>query len=287
MRVVPTTQNGILTRAIASTDCRGAGTYHPISAINPFVVLENAPVITSPNVPPFGLHPHSGIMVVTICLSGQVEYVHIDGNGNKVVEVQGPGPFLSAVNAGRGAVHDEHTYTADPCKLIQCAWMSGEDNTSAELTYVPKPTVLCQDDQTKIMLCVGSFRGSDSGIRPPNPTTLLHITLPSGGKFQTEYEGNAFVYNMEGAGAVLVNQEKVPPSHIADMEENKGYLDISNDSPDTATLLVGYGAPITPEWTKLLMFNGFIYAASVEDAEKKEEEFRERGIHGFGRGSTG
>jgi redox-sensitive bicupin YhaK (pirin superfamily) len=290
MRIVPTTWAApFLARVIGSTDYKGSGTNHQISDINPFVLLDEAAIITNRNVPKFGLHPHSGVMVLTICLSGSVENVYIDRNGKEVKSVHGPGPFLLAVNSGRGVVHDEHTFSEDPCKLLQLAWMTGDDESDAEICHVAEPLILNEGDGTDIMLCAGTFRQKESGIVcSQNPSiTVIFVTLPPGGAFQTDEfcGGNAFVYNMNyenQRGPLSVNNAQVPASHVVDMEQHSGQLKITNEGTNVVSVLIGHREPINPKWNKLLMFNGFIFAKSEEDAEKKQDEFRQVGITGFG-----
>lgn len=359
MRIIPSTINGpILVRAIGSTDFRGAGTPHPIADANPFVFLEHlSSPIQKPNVPPFGLHPHSGVTILTIGLSGVIENVVVDprssdkagnetqnqnghGKEKRSIHGTGHGPFLVATNAGRGVVHDEHTYTSNPCDLVQCAFVTGDNTSEAHISYVEEPTILHQkrgDESSTssvspscdIMICAGSFRGKDSGLeigpkiqtggdRSTNVPTLLHITIPPGGCFEMNDEdmvglqgGNTFVYNMtkrrqtntdndtdlddtnannnacEGEGSLVVNNEiQIKPWNLLSItsEDDLQHLKIENrDATEHTSAFVGYGKPIVPSWTKLLMFNGFIFAPSEADAERKEEEYKQLGMSGFGK----
>jgi len=339
MRIVPSTINGILVRAIGSTDFRGAGTNHPIADVNPFVFLEHlSSPIQSPNTPNFGLHPHSGVTILTIELSGVIENITIDpndksGHGNgkekRSIHGTGKGPFLLATNAGRGVVHDEHTYTADTSSQFQCAFLTGDNTSKAYSSYVAEPTILHQNrgedgdssaPSSDIMICAGTFRGKDSGLKigpigddASRVPTLLYITIPPGGCFQMNDQdmvdiqgGNAFIYNTKkrrennsdhsninsdtidgGEGSLVVNDEiPIKPWSLLSItsEDDVQQLTIENrGTTEHVSAFVGYGKPIVPSWTKMLMFNGFIFAPSKEDAEKKEDEYKQLGMRGFGK----
>ena len=291
MRIVPATRhNPALSRVIGTLDFRGSGTNHPLHDVNPFMLFDEGSLMTKAGIPPFGLHPHSGAFIVTICLSGNVEYITIK-NGKKDVKVLGPGPFLAAVDTGFGLVHDEHTHTADPCKLFQLIWMTADNKSDAAMMHVEKPLFIHEENGTNIMLCAGSFRGKDSGItcRQVPSVTVLYITIPPGSTFETDEfcEGNTFIYNTvenDEKASLYVNEEKVPVANIAviSMEENANQLKLTNKGDSEIGALVGYGKPINPIWTKLLMGNGFIFAKSEEEALKKEEYFKKVGIYKFG-----
>ena len=100
----------MLRRAIGTTDIDGKGTKHPVERqADPFVILDEA--VLPPNTkPPFGAHPHAGLVAVTIPfnpsfagllwdniseLNGEKEYGPLWSNG------------LFQIKAGRGVVHDE------------------------------------------------------------------------------------------------------------------------------------------------------------------------------------
>lgn len=323
MRIIPRTLNGsVLVRAIGSKDYRGKGTLHPIADVNPFCFLEHlVKPIENKGVPGFGLHPHSGVSVLTIALSGTIENVVIGKDGKEKKEIHGgSGPFLVATNAGRGIVHDEHTYTAEPCDLVQCALLTGDNTSESYISYVEKPTILRQSDESEIMICSGTFRGEDSrlkigkkgagGSESGSVPVLLYVTLPPGGVFELNEQDmkgcNAFVYNMKRLadgesgsdeyGSLVVNNDKqLKPWHLAVTQQDDNEQDNSDvrqlkienrGSTEHTSAFVGFGKPITPAWTKLLMFDGFVFAPSKEDAEKKEQEFEQVGASGFGHSST-
>lgn len=291
MRIVPAARrHPALIRVIGTLDFRGSGTKHALHDVNPFMLFDEATVMTKARIPSFGLHPHSAAFIVTICLSGEVEYVTIK-NGKKEVKVLGPGPFLAAVDTGFGLVHDEHTYTADPCKLFQLIWMTADDKSDGSMMHVDKPLFIHEDNGTNIMLCTGTFRGKESGImcKQVPSVTVLYITIPPGSDFETDEfcKGNTFVYNTSDNDekvSLFVNEEKVPVANIAviSMGENTNQLKLTNRGESDIGVLVGYGEPINPIWTKLLMGNGFIFAKSEEEALKKEDHFKKVGIYKFG-----
>lgn len=301
MRITPTTKiNQLLSRVIGTVDYKGQGTLHPIDehVCNPFCLFDEAATITRKDTPPFGVHPHAGAMILTICLSGSLKNItYVKGKEQKTIHGKNDdSPFLVALNAGRGAVHDEHTASDNPTKLLQIVWMTGDDQSKAEMFSDEEPTIITQEnDETKIMLCVGSFRGHDAVIqcKQDASVTVLLVTIPPGGKFETDEfanrdgGGNAFIYNVnyeEYNETIEVNDEEVHISHLVDMEFNVGTINIVNKEKNdkAATVLIGFGKPLEKVWTKLLMHNGFIFAQSQEDAEDKLEEFERDGVSKFG-----
>jgi len=300
MKIIPATINGPLSRVIGSLDVHGNGTNHPLPHVNPFVLLDEACTITKPNIPAFGLHPHSGAMILTICLSGYVENVSFDCESSKIKSIHGPGPFVLAVNAGRGVVHDEHTYDGGDdevgcsTKLIQLAWMTGDDALAAEMFYDDHPVVLEQEDGVQVMLCAGNYCQKSSVIscREVPSVTVLIVSLPPGGKFETDEfvnrMGDGFIYNLgyEGRkGPVWVNGEEVLESQVAvELELNSRNVEIENRGSDCeATTLLGFAKPLDEVWTKLLMYNGFIFSKSQESALEKKLEFEKVGAANFGK----
>lgn len=285
MRIVPITTSVFLKRVIGSTDFKGQGTIHPLVDCNPFVFLEDVPVINSPHVPKFGMHPHSGVMILTVCLTGYMENVMIDRNGEKQTSVHGPGPFLLAVDSGRGLVHDEHTAKEAPTKILQLAWTTGDDSSEAQFFNDEDPLILREDNGAEVMLCAGKFGKRKARITQNCPTVLC-VTLPAGISFETDEltSGNGFLYSIEHqCGPLSVNGLHVPHGHAVDFEHHSGPLKVKNESDNVVSVLIGYGEPLQSKWTKLLMHDGFIFAKTEEDAEKKREEFRLLGANRFGR----
>lgn len=198
-------------------------------------------------------------------------------------------------NIFRGIVHDEHTFGDKPTKLFQLAWMTADASADAELFHQNDPVILSQDDGVKVMLCAGNFRDHASGItckERPDLTVLL-ITLSPGGKFETDeftnQEGNVFIYNTKyenRKGPVWINgeQEVLESQVVVDMPLDSKTIKIENRGTENdATLLLGFGKPFDKVWTKLLMHNGFIFAETEEDAEKKNLEFETVGAAKFGK----
>lgn len=100
----------MLRRVIGTTDIDGKGTKHPVERqADPFVLLDEG--VLPPNTkPPFGAHPHAGLVATTIPLNPSFAGLLWDNiselNGEKEY-----GPLWSnglfQIKAGRGVVHDE------------------------------------------------------------------------------------------------------------------------------------------------------------------------------------
>lgn len=62
--------HGSLSRLIGGLDFKGQGTNHPLISVDPFILCDSAVEIVGPGKPPFGYHPHHGLIAMTYVLSG-------------------------------------------------------------------------------------------------------------------------------------------------------------------------------------------------------------------------
>ena len=70
VRCVNPTKAGPLTRLVGSLDVKGQGTKHELEGLDPVVLCDYSGVIAGAGKPPFGLHPHYGMIAVTAVLEG-------------------------------------------------------------------------------------------------------------------------------------------------------------------------------------------------------------------------
>lgn len=96
-----------LFRVIGSVDARGDGLKHDLFDVNPFVLFDQTGVLEEAHVPPFGLHPHHGLQVISFVWKGAVRSLV---PGTTPIVAKGPGAMC--VNAGRGMAHEEYTGNA-------------------------------------------------------------------------------------------------------------------------------------------------------------------------------
>ena len=94
---------GALKRLIGTVDIKGKGTPHELGGLDPVVLCDIAS-ISGFGQPPFGLHPHYGLIAVTAvvegCFSDGDNLNPPDGHLNSA-----GGIYM--VSAGRGACHQE------------------------------------------------------------------------------------------------------------------------------------------------------------------------------------
>jgi redox-sensitive bicupin YhaK (pirin superfamily) len=90
-------------RALGSVDIDGRGVQHELSSFGPFVFVEDA-LLPRGNMPPFGKHPHAGLLSITLLLRG--DYVKPwDNIRGHSATLRPRGMYV--VNSGSGIVHSE------------------------------------------------------------------------------------------------------------------------------------------------------------------------------------
>ena len=107
VRFVNSTPAGPIKRLVGSVDVKGQGTKHELEGLDPVVLCDTAS-ISGAGKPPFGLHPHYGLIAVTTvvegCFSDGDNLNPPDGHLNKA-----GGIYM--VSAGKGVMHKETTAT--------------------------------------------------------------------------------------------------------------------------------------------------------------------------------
>merc|ERR1719414_335688 len=69
VRVVKPTKAGALFRLVGTVDVKGKGTVHELAGLDPVVLCDSA-ALTGQGKPPFGAHPHYGLIAVTAVMEG-------------------------------------------------------------------------------------------------------------------------------------------------------------------------------------------------------------------------
>ena len=107
VRIVNPKSMGPLKRLVGSVDCKGKGTEHELEWMDPVILCDTAS-LSGAGHPPFGLHPHYGLIAVTTivegCFSDGDNLNPPDGHLNKT-----GGIYM--VSAGKGVCHQEATAT--------------------------------------------------------------------------------------------------------------------------------------------------------------------------------
>jgi hypothetical protein len=88
--------HGSLSRLIGGLDCKGNGTNHPLISVEPFILCDSAKEIIGAGKPPFGFHPHHGLIAMTYVLSGAFD--DEDNLGDGEVHVNEAGSMCKLIN---------------------------------------------------------------------------------------------------------------------------------------------------------------------------------------------
>lgn len=67
-----TTKTPHFHRVIGTVDFKGQGTVHEVADVNPFILMDDPPLIAKKGLPPFGTHPHHGLQVISLIWSGSI-----------------------------------------------------------------------------------------------------------------------------------------------------------------------------------------------------------------------
>eukprot|EP00232_Nephroselmis_pyriformis_P019412 CAMPEP_0182875502 /NCGR_PEP_ID=MMETSP0034_2-20130328/13578_1 /TAXON_ID=156128 /ORGANISM="Nephroselmis pyriformis, Strain CCMP717" /LENGTH=289 /DNA_ID=CAMNT_0025008241 /DNA_START=108 /DNA_END=977 /DNA_ORIENTATION=+ len=282
-QVVKTTFTGRFNRVIGTTDLKGQGTSHPLADVNPFVLLDDPPTISKKGLPPFGMHPHAGLQVLSIAMSGFISQKLGSEDPDAPPAMIGPGPFCTSVKAGRGVCHDESTGTDDPTKMFQMVWLTPEEHRADACEYeeaLSPPWVEQDGGKVRIMLCAGSLGDVTSKITSPRRLMVLYAELAPGGTLEVPTPaGGGFVYAVEGG--VAVSGTVVGQQEVAVLEQAGGALSVAHHE-GAAKIVIGVGERIEEPWVKLLFSNGFLLARDAEAADAKVKEFERDGPAKFG-----
>jgi len=97
-------------RAVGSVDIDGRGVQHELPSFGPFLFLEDA-LLPRGKMPPFGKHPHAGLLSLTLLLRGD----HVkpwDNIWGESLTLRPGGMYV--VDSGTGIVHSEDLVVTNP-----------------------------------------------------------------------------------------------------------------------------------------------------------------------------
>eukprot|EP00095_Tigriopus_kingsejongensis_P000373 maker-scaffold319_size207808-snap-gene-1.17 protein:Tk00373 transcript:maker-scaffold319_size207808-snap-gene-1.17-mRNA-1 annotation:"predicted protein" len=149
-KFVPVSKAGPFTRLIGSLDFKGQGTKHPLAELDPFILCDDSGSIQGKGKPPFGLHPHYGLIAVSTILEGAfADEDNLNGLSSDFNEAGG----VYAVSAGQGVCHAETTQCEGPNRLIQTIVKIPQN----KLDFPPETVKVKTADVPKIPLGGGFF----------------------------------------------------------------------------------------------------------------------------------
>eukprot|EP00929_Paragymnodinium_shiwhaense_P081201 TRINITY_DN42435_c0_g1_i1.p1 TRINITY_DN42435_c0_g1~~TRINITY_DN42435_c0_g1_i1.p1 ORF type:complete len:362 (-),score=53.04 TRINITY_DN42435_c0_g1_i1:102-1187(-) len=235
----------LLRRVIGTTDINGKGTVHPVERqADPFIFLDEG-CLPPGMKPPFGAHPHTGLVANTIPLNTKFEGNLWDNQNGEYGPLRAGGIFQ--VCSGSGIVHDEgrdvpgSVPVTDEDQWLLQLWFNpgigGEyqrELNRAEYRIVDQDGVpeLVLNDLLKVRVLLGEFGGKRASAETWDAQLLLLDCEFIGGK-PTDSEPvaakvelpshftSAWVYNLKGnsqrgtGGAV-----RVVDRVVADSEDN-------------------------------------------------------------------
>ncbi len=135
IKTVASKPAGPFHRLVGSVDCKGKGTLHELEHVDPIVLLDDGGKhigkgnsfnpMTNIRVkiwfqylglPPFGIHPHSGLIAITFIVEGAMS--DMDNLNGESKELNGAGDIY-AVSSGLGVAHMEKTASDGANRYIQ------------------------------------------------------------------------------------------------------------------------------------------------------------------------
>jgi redox-sensitive bicupin YhaK (pirin superfamily) len=245
-----------IVRIVGSIDVHGQGTLHPLTAVDPIVLCDYAEIIGK-GLPPFGMHPHFGVIACTIVIEG--EYTDQDNlNASPSGNTCAGGVY--AASAGRGVCHDE-TSVADYNRLFQVVVRI----PASQLSLPPQITKATADDLPQILpgvtLLFGEMEGAKSPATPEAwpDAVFLRVKVPVGSNLSVplpEHHVHGFGVVIDGSGTVA--GEPVSKNQEAILFGAGKILDVAGGLTEELDMFVASGAPMNDEpWVKKLGNNGF------------------------------
>jgi len=198
-------------------------------------------------VPP---HPHTGLQTVSWLFAGEIEHRDSAGNHAMVRPTE-----LNLMTAGRGIQHSEVSTGSTTVLHGAQLWVAlpeGERERPPFFEhYAPQPVVF--GDAT-LHVFLGSLGGSTSPARAFSPIVGAQVDLSPDASVDLPVDP-AFEHGvLLDRGALAVDGDEVPVSHVAFREAGSSMLRLSAGPQGARALLVG-GAPFGE---RILMWWNFI-----------------------------
>ena len=270
-KVLPT-KAGPLLRLVGTVDFKGQGTRHELTDVDP-VVLCDIGVLEGKGKPPFGMHPHYGLIAVTTVLEGAFEDAdNLTEKSDHINEAFG----IYAVSAGRGVCHEEKSARDGRHSAIQTIFKIPQDklDLAPELVRVDKSRIpVLEMEGGKLRVNVGRHGGVESPAKlQAFPRAVMLRALINQGKVMTipleEDLETGFVIVIDGRCKVGAEKEELAKGEGLLLFGKGGDLILDNSvGENTCDALVVAGKPLNEPWVKMLGRNGFIIAKDETEAE--------------------
>ncbi|XP_065051307.1 uncharacterized protein LOC135680983 [Rhopilema esculentum] len=267
------TKAGPLQRLVGSLDFKGQGTKHPLVDVDP-VMLCDIGVINGKGLPPFGMHPHYGLIAVTTVVEGCfMDADNLNGVSDHLNEAFG----IYAVSAGRGVCHEEKTAREGKHMAIQTIFKIPADKLDLppELIRVDRDDIPVMDlEGGKLRVNVGKLGNVESPVKLKAfpRAVMVRAFVDQGKTMEVPLDGDleqGFVIVIEGMSKIGAEKEQLEKDGGCLVFGKGGSLLIDNSEGEhVCDALIVAGKPLNEPWVKLLGRNGFIIAKDEEEADK-------------------
>lgn len=274
VRVVNPTAAGPLKRLVGSLDFKGKGTKHELAGLDPVVLCDYA-IINGAGQPPFGFHPHYGLIAITTVVEGAfTDSDNLNPPDNHLNSAGG----IYMVSAGRGVCHQEATAHDGKHVAIQTILKIPDDKKD----LLPELVKVNADDIPKldvkggrVTLLVGRIGEVESpakvGALPR--VAMLMVKGEAGSRMELPLDADlehGFVFVVSGKCRLGSREDWCEAEKGLWIFGGGAELVVEAGEEGVQALVVA-GKPLNEPWVKLLGRNGFIITATEEEAEKVME----------------
>lgn len=185
-----------------------------------------------------GMHPHSGIGIVTYFEGGNLLHDDTGKNDNTIKD-----GGVQWIRAGGGVWHQENYIKREDAQsdvwplTIHQLWLQlPPELEEGEVEYQNiQPEQLPVVGSVKVV--VGEFEGEKSPLKVPYNMTYLDVKLRAGESFSFQTpEGQTQGFVFPRKGAISLHGEELPLNHLSILENNMGDVEITATS-DTAFVM--------------------------------------------------
>jgi len=273
IQVVKPTPTGPLLRLVGTVDCKGKGTTHELAGLDPVVLCDFAS-LQGANRPPYGFHPHHGLIAVTAVMEGlftdKDNLNPPEGHHNK------PGGIYM-VSAGRGVCHDETTVTEGQHSAVQTIFKIPAD----KLAEFPTPELIRVEPNEipdlgiaggTAKLLVGKLGSAESPakVQALPRVVMVSVEVSASGKMELPLDADL----EHGMIWILAGKAKLGGGD--DWCEAKQGLWLFGQGAgmsieageEGVKLLITAGKKLDEPWVKTLGRNGFIITKDEAEADQ-------------------
>jgi len=280
VQFVSPTGAGPLKRLVGSLDFKGKGTKHDLEGLDPVVLCDYA-AITGAGQPPFGLHPHYGMIAVTTIVEGA--FTDADNLNPPDGHINSAGGIYM-VSAGRGVCHQEATANDGKHVAFQTIFKIPEDKKDllpelikVEAKDIPDLGI----DGCHASLLVGRLGKIESPAKVKALPRVAMLMIKAQAESRMKLPLDA---DLEHGFVVVVSGKCLLGGGDGWCEAGKGLwlfgqgaeLEVVAGDNGVEALVVAC-KPLNEPWVKLLGGNGFIITATEEEAEKVMEVVHKTG----------